>query len=332
MMSTAPKKRKLALAPATTPGRHPIDWNAADPEIEVLLPPYLYVGHRAWVWGPTESGKSLWVQWVCSQLSHEGKRIVYIQTENSLPVEKRRWRRLRADLDLVQVYHDQGYDLVIPADVDDLVSKAEGADVVVLDTLTGVWSGDENSNSEIARFDRDVMTRLKDEVGCAIIVIHHAGHPTQGRKREAASMGRGASSQGQKADTILEIKTDHRFSQGTFTITHGKSRPSGGVKEPVRRYRVDGSFTGNDPLDIVEDDRSLAGRLTPKQEESRIKVQEYLASRGPKGAVQSKIKKATELSTNTLYKILAIMEVEGDLAPRKIRGPYVLAELADEEE
>jgi hypothetical protein len=326
------KLKELVLAPVTveTLTRRPVDWDAPLPEITPLFPPYLYAAHRTWVWGPTESGKSLWVQWVCSRLSLAGKKIVYVQQENSLPVERLRWQRLGADLDHVDLYHDQGYDLVRPEDVDDLVTKSDRADLVVLDTLTSCWSGDENSNSEIAAFDRNVMVRLKDDVGCAVIVIHHAGHPSQGRKREPASMGRGASSQGQKADTILEIKTDHRFSQGTFNIIHGKNRPGGGVKEPVRRFEIVDLEDGG--LDILPDDRSLRGRLTRKQEEARQRVREFLEERGPEGATQSKIAKRTEVSTNTLYKVLEAMEMDGELAPHKKRAPYALAELTDDEE
>ena len=295
----------------------PLDWEEPVPEVEVLFPPYLYAAHRTWVWGPLESGKSIWIQWVSAQLSRQGRRVVYVQQDNSLPVETRRWRRLGFDPDCLAVYHDEGFDLADPAHVDALARLSEGAALVVVDTLGACWSGDENSNQEVNRFNREVLRRLIDQ-GCAVVVVHHTGHAIG---RDAGTAGRGASSEGQGSDTVLDFRIDRRYAQGAFVVHHGKNRPGGGVKEAPRIHRVvdlpDGSLT------IVVDAKPLVGRVTRAQQEARRKVRAYLESL-PDGAGFMAIVGAAGVSVNMATKVLSDMEADGELESRRQREAYVL--------
>jgi predicted ATP-dependent serine protease len=292
----------------------PTNWDEPDPEIEFLFEPYLYVGTRTWAFGRTESGKSIWAQWVSAQLTRQGKRVVYVQQENPSAVERRRWRRLGFDRDHLAHFYDQGIDLVEPLHIARLMRAAQSAQLVVIDSLGACWSGDENSSQAIRAFDRKVLMRLKDELGCASIVIHHTGHRSLGR--DAATAGRGSTSQGQAADVTLQFKTDRRYPEGTFMIEHGKNRPGGGKKEPRARFQVIDLPHGG--LDIVEDVAPLKGRTTERQEQAADAVRAVLEERGG-AAGWGELLEATGLSVNMLTKGL---ELAG--ASRAARGRYEL--------
>ncbi len=225
----------------------PWDWDELErggvPEPEYLDPPYLAARSRVWAPGPTDSGKSIWAAWRSCLLSRAGVRVVYISQENPADVEVRRWLRLRPDKENARVYHWQGFDLAQPAHVARLIEVAEGAGLVVIDTLTGCWTGDENDNAEIAAFDR-TLAAIVEAIGATVLVLDHSGHDQPFVRRAGATAGRGASSKGQKADVVIEFRPQGE--QG-FTITHGKNRY--GAKEPKRAFRVVDTADGG--LDVV---------------------------------------------------------------------------------
>jgi hypothetical protein len=203
------------------------------PEVRYLDARYIPAGASIWVPGPAGSGKSIWAQWISARLSREGIRVLYISQENPEPVELHRLERLSPDPDHLIVYHYQGVDLAQPDHVDWLKSQV-GAGLIVLDTFTACWSGDENSNEEIAAFDRDVIRPVIAATGASVLTLNHTGHPTAFVARKGVSAARGASSKGQKADFVLEFRDqgDHRF-----LVRHGKNRITGS-NEPDRTFEV----------------------------------------------------------------------------------------------
>jgi len=125
-----------------------------------------------------------------------------------------------------------------------MLATTNGDAAVFFDSLTDCWRGDENDNAAIALFDQTVQKPLQAQ-GATPFVVHHTGHPQQFVKRTGVSAGRGASSLGQKADTILVFKAG---SDREFTIHHAKAR-IGGRREPDRTYRVVDTEEG---VDILE--------------------------------------------------------------------------------
>lgn len=60
--------------------------------------------------------------------------------------------------------------------------------LLVIDTLSQTYSGDENSNSEMAEWLRVLGLELRDALQCAVQVIHHTGHSATERPRGASSI------------------------------------------------------------------------------------------------------------------------------------------------
>jgi hypothetical protein len=216
-----------------------------DPEpCRYLVEPYLPARRRVWAFGPGESGKSIWAQWVACRLTRDGRTVAYVSQENPLDEDLRRLRRLNPDPAFLRFFHGAGLDLMLPDHVAALREATAGADVVMLDTLTACWSGPEDDNGAIAALDRDVLVPIT-AAGATALVLDHTGHPQAFVRRRGVNAGRGASSKGQKADVVLEFvaHADHEF-----TIRVGKMRAGNGHNPPDALMRVVDTADGG--LDI----------------------------------------------------------------------------------
>jgi len=231
----------------------PLDWPALMagglPETRYLSRPYCPEGARIWAWGPAESGKSLWALWLAASLSREGLPVAYVSQENPLAEDARRLERLRPDWPRLRFFHDQGLDLIQADHVAEFHRATEDATLIVLDTLTACWSGDENDNAALAAFDRGVLLPMARR-GASVLTLDHTGHPQAFVRRRGVSAGRGGSVKGQKADVVLEFRAT---GSAEFTIDHAKNR-MGGHKEPPRSFRV--VDTDDDGLDVVAVERA----------------------------------------------------------------------------
>jgi hypothetical protein len=163
--------------------------------------------------------------------------------------------RLRPDYSKLRLYVDEGFDLADPAHARVLIAATEGAGLVVLDTLSAVWSGDEDSNAAIGALDRDVLKPLVLETSASVLVLDHTGNPQAFLKRRGVSAPRGASAKGQKADFLLEFRAAGACE---FTIDQGKAR--GTVKHPRRGFLV--VDTDDDGLDLAEVETSADQKAT----------------------------------------------------------------------
>lgn len=243
-----PSRLKVARVELT-----PLDLGALfanpPPPARFLLEPHVLERRRHWVFGAAESGKSMWAAWVACRLTRQGRRVVYVSQENPLDEEVRRLQRLGPDLARLAFYHDTGIDLARPDHRAALMKAAEGAALVVLDTLTACWSGNEDDNAAVAALDRDVLAPIVNDLGAAVIVLDHTGHPQPFVRRQGVSAGRGASTKGQKADVVLNLAA--RGPQ-EFTIGTGKMRGAGRKPPDVLVRVVDDDE--DDSLDLLVDD------------------------------------------------------------------------------
>ncbi len=210
----------------------PVDWVTALaeglPEVRFLKPPYIPEASRVFAWGPAESGKSLFFLHMASELSREGISVIYLSMENPLREDLRRLGRLAPDPAHLILLRPPMFDLADPKHataLGELVTTC-GAKLLVVDTLSSCWSGDENDNAAIIDLDRKVLAPMANNLGVSIVLIDHTGHlPVMG-KRRSAEAGRGASAKGQKADVILAFEPR----KDGFVLKHGKAR-IGGSKE-----------------------------------------------------------------------------------------------------
>jgi len=233
----------------------PVDWSRLRvegvPEADYLDAPHKYVpaGAKIWAWGPAESGKSIWAFWNAVRLTRRGLKVLYISEENPLPVEFHRHEGLRPDDEFLTFHHRQGYDLTKPDHLAAVIEPGAGCALIVLDTFTSVWTGDENSNAELAEFDR-TLTQIVEATGASVLVLDHTGHPQMFQNRRGASAGRGASSKGQKADVTLTFAP---VGDRGFTIDHGKNRF--GMKELRKAFEVIDTDDGLDIISVADAER-----------------------------------------------------------------------------
>jgi hypothetical protein len=75
------------------------------PEPDYLDAPYLLRGARVWAFGPAESCKTLYFEWVAAHLTRQGKTVVFISAENPLSTDVDRIGRLRPDFERLRFYH-----------------------------------------------------------------------------------------------------------------------------------------------------------------------------------------------------------------------------------
>ena len=267
------------------------------PPVAMLAEPYVPAGARIWATGPASSGKSMWALATACRLSTEGWRVVYVSQENPLEVDVSRIARLGADTEYLTFIHDAGLDLILPEHRRALLEHARDKALVVLDTLTAVWSGNEEDNPAIAAFDREVLIPLRD-MGVAAIVLDHTGNPSI-VKRRGVSAPRGASSKGQKADCLLEFREEK---DNGFSIHHAKNR-IGGILQAPRQFQI--TDTEDARLEIVEVERAdhqraedcaeamvreinEAGALRSSELEGRVKPQ--FSRQGDRSAAMALLK------------------------------------------
>lgn len=221
----------------------PLDWQTllrdGVPDIEYISEPYLPKLARIWVWGQTGSMKSLWCLHEAARLSREGVRVSYFSEENPIGEELRRLSKMVPSPDYFRMFHRTGMDLADDKWIVALLAATKGDDVAILDSWTDLWSGDEDSNRDMQKFDAGVLKPLQAQ-GVTPVVIHHMGHQQMFSDRGGATAGRGASSLGQKADVTLTFKS---AGDDRFTIVYGKSR-IGGTHHPPCSFKVEDTDDG----------------------------------------------------------------------------------------
>jgi hypothetical protein len=92
--------------------------------------------------------------------------------------------------------------------------------VIVLDTLSRTFDGDENTNQDMSKYV-EACGALEDRFGCAVVVVHHAGHDKKKRRP------RGASSLMAAADTLISVGRDKRSGVFVAEVQLMKDGPEG---------------------------------------------------------------------------------------------------------
>ena len=108
--------------------------------------------------------------------------------------------------------------------------------VVIIDTLSQTFSGDENSSSDIGTYLRMINSEIRAAFNCTVIVIHHTGH-------SAAERPRGSSAITANLDFIL----------GVFKPDPEASRAKVGVHKMKDGDKVDDLYFNMTRLVLGED-------------------------------------------------------------------------------
>lgn len=87
--------------------------------------------------------------------------------------------------------------------------------MVVVDTLSQTYAGEENSANEMAAYLRELGTRFKQLWHCAVLLVHHTGHNTTERPR-------GSSAIQANTDFLFGVCRDEKEMLATFSCVHRK--------------------------------------------------------------------------------------------------------------
>lgn len=109
--------------------------------------------------------------------------------------------------------------LVVPVAVDLLVDAARLAeriqgldfkpDLVVIDTMSQTFSGEENSATEVSKYLREIGLWLRNAWQAAVVVVHHTGHKETERAR-------GSSAIRSNVDFMYSVFRDEKEMLATF--------------------------------------------------------------------------------------------------------------------
>ncbi len=87
--------------------------------------------------------------------------------------------------------------------------------LVVVDTLSQTFAGEENSANEVALYLRELGTRFRALWGCTVLVIHHSGH-------QATERPRGSSAMRANVDFMLGVNRDEKEMLATLSCQKQK--------------------------------------------------------------------------------------------------------------
>ncbi len=142
--------------------------------------------------------------------------VIYIAAEGGAAV----WRRIKAWHRARSKRWADAPVYVVPAAIDLLAdawrvveaAQALGVTpaVVVVDTLSQTYTGEENSANEMAAYLRELGARFRQLWGCAVLLIHHTGH-------NASERPRGSSAIRANVDFLLGVHRDEKELLATLT-------------------------------------------------------------------------------------------------------------------
>lgn len=140
--------------------------------------------------------------------------------------------------------------------------------LVVIDTLSQTYAGEENSANEVAAYFRELGARIRALWHCAVMIIHHSGHAATERPRGSTAMMA-------NVDWMFGVHRDEKEMLATLSCTKQKDT------EPF----ADASFSLTSLTVHVDEDgdeiRSLVARhLTNVDELQEAMERESKAGRG----------------------------------------------------
>lgn len=69
-----------------------------------------------------------------------------------------------------------------------IIALPEIPKLIVIDTLSQTFAGDENSSSDIATYLRMINSEIREPFGATVLVIHHSGHSASERPRGSSAI------------------------------------------------------------------------------------------------------------------------------------------------
>lgn len=168
--------------------------------------------------------------------------IIYIAAEGGAGLWRRvdAWHRCRSlSWDKLPFFVvPEAVDLSVDAQRIVMAAKRVGVTpaLIVVDTLSQTYAGDENSANEMAAYLRHLGQQFRDLWSCAVLLVHHAGH-------SATERPRGSSALGANVDFMLGMHRDEREMLATVSCQKTKdAEPFGDATFQLKRIEL-----GTDP-------------------------------------------------------------------------------------
>ena len=202
--------------------------------------------------------------------------VIYIAAEGGTGL----WRRIKA-WHLARNLDWRGIDFrVVPVAVDLMsnatavvaAAKAHGTapELVVVDTLSQTFDGEENSANEIAGYLRNLGTEFRALWKCVVLVIHHSGH-------SATERPRGSSAMRANVDFLIGVFRDEKEMLATVAWVKQKD----GELPADAAFGMKSHVVGQD--EDGDDITSLAARyISEGQELEQVRQAEFSSGRSGK--------------------------------------------------
>lgn len=167
---------------------------------------------------------------------------------------------------------------VVPAALDlaqdswRIVDEAQAVGVcpglVIVDTLSQTYAGEENSANEMAAYLRELGARFRDLWACSVLVVHHTGH-------QATERPRGSSAIRGNVDYLLGVFRDEK--EMLATVTCVKQKDGEVMSDAMFSLTVQGLGLDDDGDKLTS---LVARHLSSAEEVEQAKLAEQAAGRG----------------------------------------------------
>ena len=237
----------------------------------------------------------------------ERGQVLYIAAEGGAGLWGRvdAWHRARnlgwADAPFYVV--PQAVDLTVDAwrVVDSAQAIGAHPSLVVVDTLSQTYAGEENSANEMAAYLREIGLRFRALWDCAVLLIHHSGH-------EATERPRGSSAIRGNVDFMFGVFRDEKEMIATVQCKKQKDGELFADAEFALHSVLLGHDDDNDPITSL-----VAHHLSTAEEREQARVAEASAGRaGRRYTLLSLLDRCTEETSlrRAFYELLEGLDVE----------------------
>lgn len=188
--------------------------------------------------------------------------------------------------------------------------------MVVIDTFARCFDGEENSSRDVGAFMRS-CDRIRDELHCAVVIVHHTTKAGTGERGSSAMRG--------AADVMIEITDD----EGMIKIACSKMKDSATFDTYYMRLLEVQVENGITSCVLVSSDRVAIKQdeLTPNQRQ----IIQWLASDVfDKGARSTDLRNATGLSSGSFFSALNSLSKRRLIRKEAKYDPWVLTQLGEQ--
>jgi len=216
----------------------PLDLKAKPPPINWLVKQFICKGDVTLLMGNPGLGKSFLAMdlavsiaeghktWLGMPLTTSTNRVLYIDEEN--PVDLIYDRMLKLGLTAkgatnLRYLHRQS--IWLDRDPEEVLDEAMAfkPDLIIIDALARIHTGDENSANVMASLFRSGIAPLARDTGAAVVVIHHA---VKGEHSNSFVRARGSGDISASVDSGIDVRPTGTI--GKFSVSMYKSRRFGG--------------------------------------------------------------------------------------------------------